>query len=650
MNPWLYFSKATNSACHDLRTGDLHRRSTYHSVISLGLNFIPRRNTTTSPNDIDITRFQRDAYTKFLFCNAQTPKPRLFLRTNYFPDKQQIDKEFIARVSLFTKRIVSLFYKRKIQSNLLPFQRSALHKLRGDANLVIMKTDKNLGPAIIYYDEYVKRALQEHLLDKKTYANLSSEAAHSRIKIARNTITNFLQIYNLRDSDKKYIKRWLDQGMNKDPFSYFYLLAKVHKTPMKTRPIVSSSGGIMFALSKWVDEELKKIVKELPFTLTSSSQLVDELKALGPLPPIYLSSADATSMYTNIDSIHALKMIREFLSNNPDIVTKTQIDIAAVTNGLRIVMNNNIFKFGDTFWWQKTGTAMGTPLAPSYATLYFAIHELTFVHKFPDLLYYRRYLDDTLCIWKNTICTTPSDTFEEFNNSMNDYGQLRWTSTPLSDQVDFLDITITQNNDGTFDTDLYEKALNTYLYLPPHSAHAPGVLKGLIIGMIKRIVRLTSNRTNINKHIQNLYHRLLQRGYKYFQLCELFNTTIDRVNASFESKLTQQLFNEPNNKHNNTKSSLFFHLPFHPKDPASNLFQRTFRNTFSQPPNERPSEQITNANGIPCGVNRVTVAYSIHRNLSNYVSIRKLNNLADPVSATVTTLTTNRVPTLNNPP
>jgi hypothetical protein len=343
-------------------------------------------------------------------------------------------------------------------------------------------------------------------------------------------------------------------------------------------------------------------------------------------------------------------MIRTFLADNPDIVTKTQIDVAAVTNGLRIVMNNNIFKFGDTYWWQISGTAMGTPLAPSYATLYFAIHEITFIHKFPDLLFYRRYLDDSLCIWKQPPPNTIDDTIATLNlfeTTMNDYGKLRWTFTPMSDHVDFLDITVSQNRNGTFATNLYEKVLNTYLYLPPHSAHAPGVLKGLVIGMIKRIVRLTSDHVNINQHIKNLYMRLLQRGYQFYDLNELFNTTIERVNASFESRSAMTKFQQTTNNHDNTTNSLLLHIPFHPKNPPSKEIQNTFRNTVSFPIHEQPCEKIEDRNGNPCGFNRLIVAYSRHRNLGNLLSIRKLDNKAAPVSDKITTLTTDRGQLLN---
>jgi hypothetical protein len=38
-------------------------------------------------------------------------------------------------------------------------------------------------------------------------------------------------------------------------------------------------------------------------------------------------------------------------------------------------MQNNIFTFANTYWWQKTGTAMGTPVACAYATITFGQFE-----------------------------------------------------------------------------------------------------------------------------------------------------------------------------------------------------------------------------------------------------------------------------------
>jgi hypothetical protein len=82
-----------------------------------------------------------------------------------------------------------------------------------------------------------------------------------------------------------------------------------------------------------------------------------------------------------------------------------------------------------------------------------------------------------------------------------------------SRSADFLDLTLTICN-GRVKASLFEKKQNLYLYLPPHSAHPPGVLKGLIAGMLLQIIRLTTNPGIWLNHVRQQYNRLIVRGFQ----------------------------------------------------------------------------------------------------------------------------------------
>ena len=78
-------------------------------------------------------------------------------------------------------------------------------------------------------------------------------------------------------------------------------------------------------------------------------------------------------------------------------------------------MHNNVFQFGDTYWVQLTGTAMGTPPAPGYATLYFGIHGLNFLPQFaPSLVVYCHYVNDIFRVW----CHHPDPNNDNVNHML----------------------------------------------------------------------------------------------------------------------------------------------------------------------------------------------------------------------------------------
>jgi hypothetical protein len=172
----------------------------------------------------------------------------------------------------------------------------------------------------------------------------------------------------------------------------------VHKFPLKTRPIVSCSGTLLYYLGIWVDDKLQKIAKRFK----SNFELKQEITAMELPPNATVFTADAVSMYTNIHTETELCIITRYLIKNEDMVSELLpgLPVLALTVALQLIRTDNVFRFGDTHWIQLLGTAMGTPPTPPYATLFFAIYEDTILKEFDDnLLLYRHFIDDVFGVW-----------------------------------------------------------------------------------------------------------------------------------------------------------------------------------------------------------------------------------------------------------
>jgi hypothetical protein len=99
---------------------------------------------------------------------------------------------------------------------------------------------------------------------------------------------------------------------------------------------------------------------------------------------------------------------------------------------------------------------------------------------------------------------------------------------PLQKEIAFMDLTLCVTHSG-IQTWLFEKALNLYLYIPLHSAHAPGILHGLVFGMTEWIVHLTSHWQDKQSALRNLFLRLCNCGYTSTQLRSLFEAALTRI-------------------------------------------------------------------------------------------------------------------------
>ena len=599
---WFYFTNPSNLACHDLTTTATPPPNFRH-LLGLGLTYCTRPKYTLNQYTIQpsLDRFTRDLYVKCYFApppqDADEPKladefdPKLHIKSDWKPPTDAIPIELRARCNLFLKQMKQKCRPRRTASNLIRSQQKILAKLNESNQLIVMKSDKNLGPAITERSTYIRRVSDDHLLDTDTYRWITENQAYKRMNRAKTQIDKFLKKYKtvIPTKEQKYIRTSLDVP-DAHFFPQFYVTAKVHKTPWKTRPVVSVSGSVLHGFGIWLDRQLQSYGRATDAYIQSSWELVQQFQTLPTFPPTAkLLTMDAISMYTNIDIRHGVEATKGILP-------------AHLITAIKIVMLYNVFQFSDTYWHQLNGTAMGHPPSCMWATLYYSAHEEYLMKKYAAyLLYYRRYIDDVIMVWDFDGTPAADRWYKEFLQETS-FGLLRWEATEPTDTVIFLDVSVTLHQ-GRLSNRLYEKALNLYLYLPPSSAHPPGVLAGLITGMILRILRLNSDPTHRQEYIQSFYNRLIARGYKKNNILPLFEKSIRRFQSTLESTRPEADYSD----------TLFFHLTFNPFNMKSRDIQDMFKKYLLdhrwQDPAATPLPEIQNHKHHPIRVNRLIVAY-----------------------------------------
>jgi len=280
-----------------------------------------------------------------------------------------------------------------------------------------------------------------------------------------------------------------------------------------------------------------------------------------------LFSADAKSMYTNIDTNIGIQAIKDFITSNESLLP-TDFPSLLFLQILEIVMKNNVFAFKNTTWLQLSGTAMGTPTACAYATISFGHHKNSkILPRFSKyLLYYKRYIDDIFGIWLPPTANQ-DNTWLEFKIALNDWGNLEWIIENPTKKTIFLDLNI-ELLKSRITTSTFQKSLNLYLYIPPNSAHPPSCLKGLISGEVRQYW-LQNSPKNFELILTKFLERLVDRGHKIQNLAPLF---LDLAAALDNPILNTQPVT--------TSKTLYIHWPFHPNCLKRGDIRNAFKTTL----------------------------------------------------------------------
>ena len=184
--------------------------------------------------------------------------------------------------------------------------------------------------------------------------------------------------------------------------------------------------------------------------IKNSAYFFKKIEKIGKIPEgAILVTADAIRHYPNISHETGLEALRERLDERDSLKVPTE-DIVRMAD---FVMKNNFFQFNGEFKLQKSGTAIGTKLAPPYASIFIDEVETEF-HESQELepFLWLSYIDDIFFIW-----THREDELTQFLNELDNFhSNLKYTSETSSSTVNFLDLNISLRN-GAIHTDFYIK-------------------------------------------------------------------------------------------------------------------------------------------------------------------------------------------------
>ena len=190
---------------------------------------------------------------------------------------------------------------------------------------------------------------------------------------------------------------------------------------------------------------------------------------------------------------------------------------------------------------------MGSPLAPILANLFLGFHEETWLNNFDkaDILLYRRYVDDTFCVFKNEQDAMP---FFDFNNSQ--HPNIKFTFEKQNDgKLSFLDVLINNSSHdcvfSVFHKKTYTGLLTNFFSFTPFRYKI-----GLIRTPIDRTYKINNTSSGFQNDLIKLSDTLKRNSFP--------SHIIDKTFKRYLNKPSNQKSRNVNDE-NNTR---YFKLPF----------------------------------------------------------------------------------------
>lgn len=396
-------------------------------------------------------------------------------------------------------------------------------ELKRHPTIIVRPADKNLG-LCVSSREFYRRHVLLHLHDVETYTPEPLNASAFR-KFVLARYSSLLQRFRRRqpwhglfpDATQRFLAAPVS-GQMRTHVPHFYVLWKIHKPTLSTRPLAAAYAWVTTNLSRLVGWYLLQMQRTIPQILDDSRQLVKRLDNLLLPPNLTFFTFDVKSLYPNIPHNLGLQAV-EFMMETYTQWPTTLRDF--ILRSLRFILNHSAVQFDGSVYRQTRGTAMGTNMAVSYANLFLAwlwkdtwgrtIVETewngdgTILRQGFPVYFRTRFVDDIF-----TIATRGFGRY--IAGQLNRVHRSIQVTFQEGDKLPFLDLMIMKvNNRVRFAP--YSKPFNQHLYLHYSSYHRKAQLLAWLKAELLRRLVASSTKSTFYTSVMEFFSHCQARGY-----------------------------------------------------------------------------------------------------------------------------------------
>ena len=247
--------------------------TTQSRTLGLGLKFRPTRQPPAARVfDNQIQDFCRSVRLHYKYADKpEDPdfNPKLYVKSNWNPPRE--DPHLEENLYKIRRELLTNFSVNRPQwkPNLTREELRGLRDLKDDPSVRVLATDKNLGPALVS-TEWVEKETLKHLInDTRSYTKITADEWSTRRHKVIQTRDKLVNSYShfLPPNSLKFLRSLDNTPRSLDP-AKFYIIPKIHKSPMAGRPIAASHSYITRPISIFVDELVNLLLLCLRYCVT----------------------------------------------------------------------------------------------------------------------------------------------------------------------------------------------------------------------------------------------------------------------------------------------------------------------------------------------------------------------------------------------